>query len=287
LLNKKYGVFLGCTISAMQIFVEKALRLLGEKFSMQLIDLEDATCCPEPEISKTISYEAWLRIAARNLSLCEKISNKLCVICNGCYHTFKKANEALSDEKLLKEVNDKLSIIGKSYNGAVKVKNFIEIMHDDIGLENLKGKLKRELSRIKVCIHPGCRLLEEPRLVSGLEDLVKATGASIIEWTAEKMCCGVPAMYTDSEFALENRAKRKLLNLKDVKPDCLIVICPACYDMLEKAEISYLEPEEYIPIINIVELLAYAVGYSPEDIGFDLHRIPLDNFLSKVEENES
>lgn len=287
MLNKKYGVFLGCTISAMQIFVEKALRLLGEKFSLQLIDLEDATCCPEPEISKTISYEAWLRIAARNLSLCEKISNELCVICNGCYHTFKKANEALGDEKLLKEVNAKLSIIGKSYNRAVKVKNFIEIMHDDIGLENLKGKLKRELNRIKACTHPGCRLLEEPHLASGFKDLVKATGVSIVEWSAEKMCCGVPAMYTDPEFALESRAKRKLLNLKDVKPDCLIVICPACYDMLEKAEISYLEPEEYIPIINIVELLAYAVGYSLEDIGFDLHRIPLDNFLSKVEENES
>ncbi|MBS7655632.1 CoB--CoM heterodisulfide reductase iron-sulfur subunit B family protein [Candidatus Bathyarchaeota archaeon] len=284
-MNKKYGVFLGCTISAVQIFVEKALKLLGEKFSIELIDLEDATCCPEPEISKTISYEAWLRIAARNLSLCEKVSNELCVICNGCYHTFKKANEALSNENLLKEVNAKLNVIGKTYKGTVKVKNFIEILYEDVGLENLK--LKRDLSQIKACVHPGCRLLEESRLVSGFKDLIKATEASIIEWDAEKMCCGVPAMYTNPEFALENRAKRKVLNLKDVKPDCLIVICPACYDMLEKAEISYLEPEEFIPIINIVEFLAYAAGYSSEEIGFDLHRIPLDNFLIKVEEDES
>jgi heterodisulfide reductase subunit B len=89
-------------------------------------------------------------------------------------------------------------------------------------------------------------------------------------------------MYNDPEFALEKRANSKVVALKKVKPDAVVVICPACYDMIEKAVIASLEPEEHFPIINVVELLAYALGFSSDDIGFDLHRAPLDLFIEKT-----
>jgi heterodisulfide reductase subunit B len=290
MLKNKYGLFLGCTIIASQIFVEKALNLIGKELGIIFIEFEESTCCPEPEISKTISYDAWIRVAARNLSLCEKVSDKLCVVCSGCYHTFFKANKALEeDPKLLEKVNKKLEAINKIYSKKVSVRNFIDLIHDDYGIKNIKRKFKRSLKGVKIAVHPGCRLISSEAItnpkkgiLNKLDNLVRATGASVIGWEGQLLCCGTPAMYNDPEFALEKRANSKVMALKKVKPDAVVVICPACYDMIEKAVIASLEPEEHFPIINVVELLAYALGFSADDIGFDLHRAPLDLFIEKT-----
>ena len=294
MLNKKYALFLGCTIAASQIFVEKALRLIGQKLGIDFAEPEELTCCPEPEVSKTVSYDAWIRVAARNLSLCEKVADKLCVVCSGCYHTFYKANEALKESPELRErVNEKLRSVNKSYNATVDVRNFIELIHDDYGIENTAKDFRRSLKGLRIAVHPGCRLISaesldkpERSLLHKLDNLVKATGASLIEWEGKLMCCGIPAMYNDPEFALENRAKVKVMALQKAKPDAVVVICPACYDMIEKAAIASLEPDQLFPLINVVELIAYALGFSADEIGFDLHRIPLDPFLAKIVENK-
>lgn len=290
MLIKRYGLFLGCTIIASQIFVEKALKLIGEKLGIEFIEFEESTCCPEPEISKTVSYDAWIGLAARNLALCEKVSDRLCVICSGCYHTFYKANKAMDDDpKLLDKVNKRLKTVKKTYKKTVNVRNFIEIIHDEYGTERIKRKFKRNLKGVKLAVHPGCRLISaeaisQPKksLLYKLDNLVKATGASVIEWDGKLLCCGTPAMYNDPDFAFEKRAREKVKALKRVKPDATIVICPACYDMIEKALIASLESEELFPVINIVELIAYCLGYSAGDIGFGLHRIPMEPFLDKT-----
>lgn len=290
MLKKRYGLFLGCTIIASQIFVEKALKLIGKGLGIDFIEFEESTCCPEPEISKTISYDAWIRVAARNLSLCEQVSDNLCVICSGCYHTFFKANKILNeDQELLKKVNKKLKTIKKSYSAEIKVSNFIEVIHDDYGIEIIKRKFQRNFKGIKIAIHPGCRLISaetiaEPDkgLLYKLDNLVKSTGATVIDWEGRLLCCGTPAMYNDPDFAFEKRANVKVIALKEAKPDAVVVICPACYDMIEKASISSLEPEDHFPIMNIVELIAYALGFSSDEIGFDLHRIQLEPFIEKI-----
>ena len=280
--NKHYSLFLGCTIPASQIFVEKAIRLVGKKLGIELLDVQGATCCPEPEISKTVSYEGWLRVAARNLSIAEQKTNAMCLICSGCYATFSKANKALGDPTVLKEINNQLSRVKRSYNHGVEIVNVIELLHDDVGLDRLKANFVKRMDKVRFAIHPGCRILHEKNLVEKMNNLMVATGASVIDWAAQPMCCGVPSMYNDPEFALNERAKRKVEGLRSAGPDCLVLVCPACYDMLEKAEISFLEPEQLIPIVNLVELMSLAMGYSPEEIGMDLHRIQLAPILDKI-----
>ncbi len=280
--NKRYSLFLGCTIPASQIFVEKAIRLIGKKLGIELFDVEGATCCPEPEISKTVSYDAWLRVAARNLSIAEQKTNTMCLICSGCYATFSKANKALTSPDTLREINNKLGLVNRSYNHHVEVINVIELLHDDVGIDKLRSNFVKRLDKVRIATHPGCRILHEKNLVEKMNKLITATGASVIDWAAQPMCCGVPSMYNDPDFALNERAKRKVEGVRSAGPDCLVLVCPACYDMLEKAEISFLDPEQLIPIVNLVELVALAMGFTPEEIGMDLHRIQLSPLLEKI-----
>jgi heterodisulfide reductase subunit B len=280
--KKRFGLFLGCTIPSSQIFVEKAIRLIGKKLGIDLVELEGTTCCPEPEISKTVSYDGWLRVAARNLSIAEQTSNNLCLICSGCYATFSRANKALKDEATLSEVNNQLQRINRKYNHTVNVMNVVELLHDVVGIERLKSHFVKRMNKAKIATHPGCRILHEKDLVDKMNAVITATGASLLTWKAQEMCCGVPSMYNDPEFALNERAKRKVEDLKTVAPDCLVLVCPACYDMLEKAEISFLDPEQLVPIVNLVELVALAIGISPEEIGMDLHRIEVAPLMEKI-----
>jgi heterodisulfide reductase subunit B len=258
------------------------MRLVGKKLGIELMDMQGATCCPEPEISKTVSYDAWLRVAARNLSIAEQNAKAMCVICSGCYATFAKANKALGDPPVLKEINSQLTRLNRNYGHGVEVVNVIELLHDDVGVDRLKASFVKRLDKVRFATHPGCRILHERNLVEKMSNLIVATGASVIDWAAQPMCCGVPSMYNDPEYALNERAKRKVEGLRSAGPDCLVLVCPACYDMLEKAEISFLDPEQLIPIVNLVELVALALGYSPEEIGMDLHRIELSPLLDRI-----
>jgi heterodisulfide reductase subunit B len=158
----------------------------------------------------------------------------------------------------------------------------IELLHDDIGVDKLKSHFVRRMNNVKITIHPGCRILHEKNLVDKMNTLIAAMGGSVVNWKAQEMCCGVPSMYNDPEFALNERAKKKVEDVRNVGPDCLVLVCPACYDMLEKAEISFLEPEQLIPIVNLVELVALAMGFTSDQIGMDLHRIQVSPLLEKI-----
>jgi len=283
--SKSYALFLGCAIPSSQIFVERAFRLLAEKLGIRVIDLEGATCCPDPEISKIVSYEAWIRIAARNLSLAEKIRSDICVICNGCYKTLLEANmELKSSPELLREVNSSLTQIERQYSLGVEVSHVIEVLHDDFSIDDLQRRIAKSLAGLRVAIHPGCRLYRDPEkeLPEKLSRLVKATGATVVNYEALRLCCGVPAMYADPQFALEHKAKAKIEGILSVRPDCVVLVCPACHDMIEKAELSFVKEEDFMPVINLTELVALGLGFKPEEIGMDVHRIPTNKVIEKI-----
>ena len=285
--KKTYGLFLGCLIPSSQIFVEKAARLIAKKLDFQFIDLKGATCCPDPEISRVVGYDAWIRIAARNLSLAEMAGYELCMICNGCYSTFTEAYEALEkDVKLRNEVNQDLALLGRRYDAKIGAKNFIEVLYSDIGLKKLEGALEKRFRGLKVAMQYGCRLYKEtekeyPRK---FDEIIKTLGAEIVRYDAERLCCGVPSTYADPNFSTQQRARVKLEGLSEKKPDCIALVCPACYDMIEKAEFMFLEPEQFIPVLNLTELVALCLGFSPEDIGLDIHRISAYPVVEKLEE---
>ena len=62
----------------------------------------------------------------------------------------------------------------------------------------------------------------------------------------------------------------------------LPVVCPACHDLIEKAQLSFLTEEEFIPVINLTELIALGLGFKPEEIGTDIHRISVRKATEKM-----
>jgi heterodisulfide reductase subunit B len=282
----EFAFFLGCTIPASQIFVEKSTGLVAKKLGIKLVDFRGATCCPEPEMIRLVGHDAWLRIAARNLSIAETMGCDVCVVCPGCYDTFAKANDEFRhDSKLLDDVNQSLLTIGKHYSGKINIRHIIDLIYSDVGLARLKKLLVKRFNGLRVAAQYGCRLQRETEMeyLKKFDEILLTIGVEIVRYNSERLCCGVPTTHGNPEFALEQRAKVKLEEIKKAGADAIVLVCPACYDMLEKAEFAFFDPENFVPVINLVELIALGLGFSPEEIGMDIHRIPIERVLEKLE----
>jgi heterodisulfide reductase subunit B len=283
--EKKYAIFWGCTIPIMQPYVEKATRLVFEKMNIKLIEMAGATCCPEPEISRMSDLKYWRVIAIRNLSIAEEMNLEVLTLCNGCYDVLSEAlKETKSNMEIFNEVNNFLSKIGRNFKGEVNVKHAIEVLYDDIGLEEIRKHLVKPLKNLNVAIFNGCRLLkeEEKNFPKKFRELVEILNAKIIDYEYDKMCCGLPLLYSNQEMAFKDRGAVKIKSAKNAGADVLTVFCPACFNILEKSQFA-VNIEEKLPIMNYMELLCLAMGFSIDDFGAFLHRIPIDSIMGKIE----
>lgn len=282
----RYSAFWGCTIPVMQPFVEKATRLVFEALNVELFEVEGATCCPDPEISRIAGPDAWLILASRNMAIAEATGVPMLVLCNGCYDTFVKALKELEAEGKLGEVREALKGLSLDFVGKLEVRHVIEALHDDVGLRRLRRKAKPVFKGVKVFIQYGCRVFrdeETKRLPEKFDKLVSLLGAEPVG-RLKRLCCGVPMMYFDESRAVHERAKLKLEDAKQSGADLIVTFCPACFNMLEKAQLTLAREglRFDVPIANYVELLAVAMGFEPDDFGAYMHRIPLDEVWEVV-----
>ena len=283
----RYSVFWGCTIPVVQPFVEKATRLVSEALNVELLEVEGATCCPDPEISRIAGPDAWLILASRNMAIAESAGVPMLVLCNGCYDTFIKALKELREsEAKMDEVRAALRGLSMDFEGKLDVRHVIEVLHDDVGIRRLRRRVKPVFKGVKVYIQYGCRVFrdeETKRLPEKFDKLVSLLGAEPVG-RLKRLCCGVPMMYFDESRAVHERAKLKLEDAKQSEADVIVTFCPACFNMLEKAQLTLArEGTRFnIPMANYVELLAVAMGFEPDDFGAYMHRIPLDEVFEKA-----
>lgn len=286
-MSKSYALFLGCYIPALQPFAEASLRQIAPRLNMKLIDMKGATCCPVPEIVRLADHNAWLYVSARNLALAESLGKDIMVVCNGCWETLYDSREALiNNPTLMAEVNSKLLPFGKEFVGKIKVKHFLEVIVEDIGLKSLKTALKQPLSKLKVAVQYGCKLYKslDEKFVSYFDDIIQTLGVKTVKYGAEKLCCGFPLSLYSLDKAMEERSKYKLDKMQTAKVDCMVTTCPGCYDVLEKAQLLLRRQgiRYEIPMLNLIELIAIGLGFQPQEIGLDQHRIKTDTLITKI-----
>ena len=165
----KYAFFLGCIAPLRYPGVEKSTRVVCEKLGIELVDLEDASCCPAPGVIRAFSKNTWLAAAARNLALAEAKGLPIVTICNGCYGSlFEAAHELNNNAEERAEVNKILAEIGMEYKGTTKVYHFAEVLSREVGVEKIKAAITNPLS-YQVATFYGCHFLK-PSSIKNIDD---------------------------------------------------------------------------------------------------------------------
>lgn len=290
----KYALFLGCTIPVRGQNYEMSAREVAKKLGINLVDLEDFSCCGFPV--KSSSAETSLVLAARNLALAAEEGLDICTLCNACTSVLTEANKELSENKKLRDkINKELKKVGKEFKPGVKIKHFSRILYEDIGLDKIKEKIKEDLSPLSLSIHYGCHYLRPKELYDGFDDaenpitldkLVEITGAKVVDYKNKLECCGGAILGVEEDIAL-SMAKQKLDNVTANKVDALITICPFCSIMYEdnqrKIE-SKFDVKYELPVLYYPQILGLAFGVDQKQLGFRLNKVKADALLQKLEE---
>ena len=284
----KYALFLGCTAPVRARNYELSTRKVAEKLGIELVDVDDFACCGFT--LESVDHETALLLAARNLSVAKSQGLDICVLCSACAGTLTQANHSLEqDEGLKSQVNAKLRSLGRSYDGGVRVRHFARILFEDLGVEKLNGEITRPLTGVKIATHYGCHYLrpseiypgfENPEFPRSLDELVSATGATTVEYSEKKTCCGAGVLAVD-EAIPEALASMKIKNAKAAGADAICVLCPFCNIVYESYSLS---GGHGLPVVYFTQLLGLALGIPAEDLGTDLNRVDPSPLLDKIQE---
>ena len=277
----KYAFFLGCIAPLRYPGIEKSTRKVAEALGIELVDLNDASCCPAPGVIRSFDRKTWIAAAARNLALAEKEGLDIITICNGCYGSlFDAAHELHEDPQLLKDVNEILADIGMEYKGTTKVRHFAEVLYNDIGVETIKSKIVKPLD-YSVAAFYGCHFLK-PSNIKGLDDpedpkildeLIEATGAKSMPRKKKVLCCGsgggVKAGFPNVAKAF---TQTNLENIKESGAQYIIDVCPFCHLQFDgsQADLGY-----SIPVLHLSQLYGIAMGMDAKELGLSAHKVPV------------
>jgi heterodisulfide reductase subunit B len=289
--TEDYLFFGGCVIPNRIPFIEDSARKVFKKLGIKTIDAPFG-CCPDPVGFNSVDHKSWLALGARNLTIAEGQGKNIISLCNGCTQTLIAVNHELNqDQRKKSEINKILQKVGKEFKGTTLVNHFVKVLKEDIGIEAIKNAIINPFTGLKVACHTGCHFMrpseimqyDDPMEPKSLRELVEATGATAIDYEEEVLCCGAGVGNTDDKVSLQV-LKRKLDNLIENGADCIVVICPSCFQQFDTNQRNLkkvFEKDYDIPILYLTELLALAMGYKYDDINLKLHRVRPQALLEK------
>jgi len=299
-----YAYFFGCVIPNRYPGIEYAVRWVcgKEGIDLDVVDIPDFSCCPVPGIFYSTDKNTWLMLAARNLVLAQNERREILTVCNGCLTSLLKATEYLKDPKNMGRVNRVLSQIGKKYTGVpvksegrrkvfepVKVRHYVDLMANEIGVDAIAAKAKRPLKNIDVAVHYGCHYLrptesqtiDDPNNPVLLDNIVEACGATSIEYEDKLDCCGAGGGVRSHVVDLANSlTEDKCRNISEVGADCIVTGCPFCLLQFDNAQRTF--SKEGIPVMHASQLQALSMGIDPISLGFDTHHVSAHSLLRKL-----
>jgi heterodisulfide reductase subunit B len=283
-----YNLYMGCSVPANYPNYEAAMTKVAQAFGMDLIYMEGVACCGSPNL-RAIDYFGWLVVNARTLAIGEKNGHDIVTPCNGCFASLKDALHHLKHSKEdMSKVNKELKASGLQLKGTIKVRHFIDALYSDIGISEIKKKITKPLDGVGIAIHYGCHLLRPQDVTEfspeTLQELVKATGASVIDYPLWKQCCGATVLPVNEELAIR-LARDKLKSMKEAGAVFVTVVCPACGNQLDLQQLGLKDTygEVYgLPVLLYPQILALAMGIDEEEIGLSMNRVAADPILEHL-----
>lgn len=279
-----YTLYTGCLIRSRLPHVERSARAALERLGVELSQAEGVGCCPEPVGMRSLAQEAWLTLAARNLSALADAGLPVMTLCNGCYSTFREAEHLLDGDKHWRDkVGGHLARIGRGYGRGPEVEHFARFVYEQIGPDRLKELTVFRLTGLRAALHAGCHFsrpqdlldFDDPENPTKLEGLLGALGIEVVDYPRKSRCCGFTIAGVDAAVSLR-MGFEKLSDMKASGAEAVVVLCPSCllqFDFNQQQMERTFEARLGLPVFYLTELLALALGEPVGSLGLDLHRV--------------
>ncbi|MGQ9477785.1 MAG: CoB--CoM heterodisulfide reductase iron-sulfur subunit B family protein [Candidatus Bipolaricaulia bacterium] len=290
--EKGYLYYPGCAAKGTARQYEESLLLVFRELGLELIELEDWNCCGS-SLYSGINKVGALALAARNLALAERAhpGKDIVAPCSACYLSFIKAKDYLERYPDLRAGVDRaLGAIGLEYHGQARVRHPLEVVLTDLGLEELKGRVKRPLQGLKAAPYYGCQTtrpyaqFDHPFFPDSLDQLLEALGAEVVDYPLKTKCCGssITSMVESAGlplvYALLHGAQERGAN-------AIVTVCPLCQfnlDCYQDKIIKQYKLASPIPVLYFTQVMGLAMGLPERELGFARAVVPVGPLLARV-----
>ncbi len=292
-MNKlKYALYTGCTAKESTPELLKSTLAVAKALDIELIILEEASCCGASHLQDFDDFLS-LTLNARNICYAEKLGFTMITICNTCQLNLSMTKERLDKNKELKDkVNQKLNEVGLEYKGNIDIKHFLYAIVDDIGVEEIRKRVKKPLANINIAPFYGCHNIrpsslqnknngnENPYVPDSIERLIDALGGNSIDYAHKNKCCGfhVELQAPKTANILSGNAMTDAI---DNNADAVVTPCPLCHLRLDVQQHNISKEigrDVKMPILHLPQMIGLALGLAPEDLGLN-HNISDITFL--------
>jgi succinate dehydrogenase / fumarate reductase cytochrome b subunit len=280
----KVAYWPGCVSRGFTPELHGSMAAIAPLLGIELIELDRASCCGAGVIAEH-NQELADTLNARTFALAQQTGQStmmnICSTCQGSQTECQERLDANAEYRAI--INETLSEEGLTYEkGATVNKNLLWLLVEDYGLENLKAKVKRPLTNLKVGPFYGCYIVrpqdrlgidaDKPR-DTYMSQLIEALGGTVIEYAGMHKCCGFPIITMNQEASLK-QAGTHIGDAKDADADCLVTPCPLCHlnlDLQQPLAERVVGRELNLPVLHLPQLIGLALGLSPKELGLSRH----------------
>lgn len=256
----KVSYYPGCSLHGTAKEYDQSMRAVSCALGIELKELDDWSCCGASSAHAT-NFKLSMALPARDLVKAEQKGMDLMVPCAACFNRLKTAQHHLKDDPALR--GDIECMLGARYQGTINVRNPIDIIFSEIGVETLVSKVKRPLRGLKPVSYYGCLLLRPPEVCRyenyenpvQLDKIMAALGADVKQWSFKTDCCGGSLSISRTDLVV-GMVDKLMTMAREAGANCVAVACPLCMANLDMRASNHRK----LPVFYFTELIGVALG---------------------------
>ena len=284
----KVSYYPGCTLKSKAKNFEVAAIKSMERLGVEMVELDRWNCCgavfslaDDDFIHQVAPIRDLIRVK-------EQGYDKVVTLCSMCYNTLARANQLIRNDAEKRDTINRFMDEEIDYFGEVEVVHFLNFIKDDVGWETLKQHVVHPLVDVKVAPYYGCTLqrpsevgIEPTGSFELMTQLLKALGATVIDFPAAAQCCGSYQVIGNPIAAGE--VAGSILDIARISGvEALATSCPLCEFNLGKNQETLLQEHKItqkIPTYYFTQLMAIALGLDSETCHFELNEMVAVDYL--------
>jgi len=280
----KVAYWPGCVSRGFTPELHGAMAKIAPMLDLELVELDRASCCGAGVIAEH-NQELADTLNARTFALAQQVESaalmmNICSTCQGAQTECQERLDANADYR--EHVNRTLADDGLRYEKGLTNKNLLWLLVEDMGLDELRSRVTRPLTDLRVGPFYGCYIVRptdrlgidrsHPRDMY-LHQVIDALGGTVIEYAGQYKCCGFPIITMNKEVSLK-QAGRHLGDAVDAEADCLVTPCPLCHlnlDLQQPLAERVVGRSLNMPVLHLPQLIGLALGLEPNELGMQRH----------------
>ncbi|CAN5443190.1 CoB--CoM heterodisulfide reductase iron-sulfur subunit B family protein [soil metagenome] len=279
----KVAYWPGCVSRGFTTELHGSMQLVADRLGIELVELDRANCSGAGVIAEH-NTELADTLNARTFALAQQTGAPMMNICSTCQGAQSECQQRLdADTESRDHINGVLAEEGLHYEKeGFSNKNFLWVLVEDYGLDNLKTLVTRPLNGLKVGPFYGCYILrprhrlgyeEHPERDLYMDRVIEALGGKVVSYDGARKCCGFPIITMAREVSLR-QAGTHIGDALDAEADCLVTPCPLCHlnlDMQQPEAAKVVNRDLGLAVLHLPQLIGLALGFSPKELGMTRH----------------